>query len=238
MTDRVNDDNLRTNGLRHSWRRITVVEEADSEGHLEDRRTKEHLVVARQGDEESTLVKLNDKEPAVRERERERRHEAENREKYAPRSGRPSQRRGKLELDATLIQRFRYQWLSNEVVDGRWTYVLAFAPPGEVEGGQVADRILGNLGGRIWVDAEVFEVARIDANLLKRIKIGGFIAEVSDLGFLIDRRPLPDGPWVDIKLESHAAGRKLFARFSGRMEIRQEDFAPLPAESAKAVSVQ
>ena len=85
---------------------------------------------------------------------------------------------------------------------------------------------------RIWVDAELHEVARIEAELLKKLSIGGFIAEVSRLGFLIERRPLAGGAWVNTRLDSHAAGRKLFDRFSGRMEVVQEDFQLLTTVSS------
>jgi len=117
-------------------------------------------------------------------------------------------------------------------VDGRWTHVLSFSPQAGQESTKAADRVLGNLGGRIWVDSELHEVARIEAELLKKLSIGGFIAEVSRLGFLIERRPLAGGAWVNTRLDSHAAGRKLFDRFSGRMEVVQEDFQPLTAVSS------
>lgn len=210
-----------TNGLQHTWRRMTVIEDLDSQGKVEKRRTKEHVVVGRGSVQEATLVKVNDQLLPERELDRERKREGENQSKYAQRGG----RRGQLELDEKMIRRFRYQWLSNDWVDGRWTHVLAFTPLPEADSGKIADRVIGNLGGRIWVDAEVFEVARIDAQLTKKISVGGFLAELNRMRFLIERRPLPGGTWVNIRLDSYAAGRKLFDRFSGRMEVVQEGFS-------------
>jgi hypothetical protein len=132
-----------------------------------------------------------------------------------------------VEIDEALIRRFRFQWLSNELVDGRWSHVLAFEPKEARASGRIADRVIGSLKGRVWVDAEVYEVGRIDAELEQAVSVGGFIAELSDLEFLIQRRPLPSGDWVNVKLESHVSGRKLFDRFRGRMEVVQEQFEPV-----------
>ena len=213
-----------TNGLQHTWRRMTVIEDLDSQGKVEKRRTKEHVVLGKGSLQEATLVKINDRPADTRELDRERKKEGENQSKYAQRGG----RRGQLELDEKMIRRFQYQWLSNDWVDGRWTHVLAFTPHPGAETSKVADRVLGNLGGRIWVDAEVCEVARIDAQLTKKISVGGFLAELNRMGFLIERRPLPGGTWVNTRLDSFAAGRKLFDRFSGRMEVVQEGFELVP----------
>ncbi|MBN9691911.1 MAG: hypothetical protein J0M24_16845 [Verrucomicrobia bacterium] len=221
-----------TNGLQHTWRRVTVIEDLDSRGKVEKRRTKEHVVVGRGSVQEATLVKVNDQALPERELDRERKREGENQSKYAQRGG----RRGQLELDEKMIRRFQYQWLSNDWVDGRWTHVLAFTPLPEADSGKIADRVIGNLGGRIWVDAEVYEVARIDAQLTKKISVGGFLAELNRLGFLIERRPLPGGAWVNTRLDSFAAGRKLFDRFSGRMEVVQEGFAVMSEAASGATT--
>ncbi len=225
MVTRAGEGLSETNGLHHTWRRLTTIEDLDSRGRVEERRTKEHSVVGRGEEQQASLVKINDQAPTDRDLSREHRKEGENQDRYARRRD----RRGNLELDEQLIRRFRYQWLSNDLVEGRVAHVLAFSPEGRPDFDKVADRVLGHLGGRIWVDCEVYEVARIEAGLLKRLNIGGFIAELTRLEFLIERRPLPGGAWVNVKLDSHAAGRKLFHRFSGRMEVIQQDFQPLPS---------
>ena len=212
-----------TNGIHYSWRRLTVIEDLDSQGRVEERRTKEHAVVGNAGVQKATLIRVNNQALAARDRDREQRRESENRDKYSRRSD----RRGSMEIDEALIRRFRFQWLSNELVDGRWGHVLAFEPKDGRDSGRIADRVIGSLKGRLWVDAEVYEVGRIDAKLERSVSVGGFIAELSDLEFFIQRRPLPSGDWVNVKLESRVSGRKLFDRFRGRMEVVQEQFEPL-----------
>jgi hypothetical protein len=212
-----------TNGIHYSWRRLTVIEDLDSQGRVEERRTKEHAVVGNAGVQKATLIRVNNQALAARDRDREQRRESENRDKYSRRSD----RRGSVEIDEALVRRFRFQWLSNELVEGRWSHVLAFEPKDGQESGRIADRVIGSLKGWVWVDAEVYEVGRIDAILQQSVRVGGFIAELSDLEFFIQRRPLPTGDWVNVKLESRVSGRKLFDRFRGRMEVVQEQFEPL-----------
>jgi len=212
-----------TGGVRYSWRRLTVIEDLDSQGRVEERRTKEHEVVGNAGVQKATLIRVNNQALADRDRDREQRRESENRDKYSRRSD----RRGSVEIDEALIRRFRFQWLSNELVEGRWSHVLAFEPKDGRDSGRIADRVIGSLKGRVWVDAEVYEVGRIDAELERSVSVGGFIAELSDLEFFIQRRPLPSGDWVNVKLESRVSGRKLFDRFRGRMEVVQDQFEPV-----------
>lgn len=208
------------NGLHHAWRRVTVVEDLDSKGRVEKRRTKEHEVVGRGSVQEARLVKVDGREIPEKELWREGEREKENRSRYAQRSG----RKGNLELDEALIRRFRYQWLSNAIVEGRLNHVLAFTPSPGQDTGKIADRLLGQLAGRIWVDEQTFEVSRIEAQSLKRVTFGGFLAELSRLSFEIERRPLPGGVWVNTRLDSQVEGRKLFDRFATRMEVVQEGF--------------
>ncbi len=208
------------NGLHHAWRRVTVVEDLDSKGRVEKRRTKEHEVVGRGSVQEARLVKVDGREIPEKELRREGERERENRSRYAQRGG----RKGNLELDEALIRRFRYQWLSNAIVEGRLNHVLAFTPSPGQDTGKIADRLLGQLAGRIWVDEQTFEVSRIEAQSLKRVTFGGFLAELSRLSFEIERRPLPGGVWVNTRLDSQVEGRKLFDRFATRMEVVQEGF--------------
>jgi len=220
MVERSRVGFLDNNGLRHTWRRFTVVEDLDSKGRVEKRRTKEHEVVGRGSVQEARLVRVDGREVPEKELRRESERERENRSKYAQRGG----RKGNLVLDEALIRRFRYQWLSNAVVDGRTNHVLVFTPVPGQDTGKIADRIIGQLAGRIWVDEQTFEVSRIEAQSSKRMTFGGFLGELSRLSFEIERRPLPGSVWVNTRLESQIEARALFDRFATRMEVVQKGF--------------
>jgi hypothetical protein len=218
------------NGLHHTWRRFTVVEELDSRGQVEKRKTKEHQVVGRGSVQEARLVKVDGREIPEKELRREGDRERDNRSRYAQRGG----RKGNLELDEALIRRFRYQWLSNAVVDGRPNHILAFTPASAQDTGKIADRIIGQLAGRIWVDEQTFEVSRIEAQNLKRVTFGAFLVELSRIRFEIDRRPVAGGVWVNTRLDSQIEGRKLFDRFGVRMDVVQEGFEAVDGDKGQA----
>ena len=220
MISRSQEGQSQTNGLQHAWRRISVVEELGSDGEIEKRKTKEYTVIGRGEVQAATLVKIDGRNATEREAAKEQQKEGENQDRYTRRDG----RRLGFELDEKLVHQFHYAWLSNQVIYGRTNHVLSFTPKAAKDSGKIAERFLGSLGGRIWVDTELHEIARIEANLIRKITIGGFLAEVTGMGFRIERQALPEGVWVNTRLEGHAAGRKLFDRFFSRMEILQEGF--------------
>jgi hypothetical protein len=214
-------------------RRITVIEELDSRGRVKERKTKEHSVLLRGADQEATLVRINDEAPSDSERRRELRQEEGHRDKFAPRRDRASRPTHRIGRD--LLERFEYQLAGSEEVDGRLARLLDFRPRASPEGGKVADRVLGGLRGRLWVDAVEFEPVRIEARLDAPVSIGGFLAVLDEFRMDVERRRLPSGLWVDRRVDTHVGGRKLIQRFHGHFEVLQDQFAPGTNATAERV---
>lgn len=212
------------------FRRITVIEELDSRGRLRDRKTKEHAVVLRGTDQVATLVRMNGETPSESDRRREIRREKGHREKFSPQREDPSEPAHHIGRD--LLERFEYRLLGCEAVCGRPTYLLSFEPGTPPQGGKIADRILGGLRGRLWVDAGEFEPVRIEARLDTPVSIGGFLAVLDEFRMDVERQRLPSGVWVDQRVDTHVGGRKLVQRFHGHFEVTQDQFALIPEETA------
>jgi hypothetical protein len=205
-------------------RRVTVIETLDSDGEVTERKTKEHRVASTNGVETARVVKIDGEEPEVREARKEEHKERENREKYV-RPSAAKKRRGPEAVDESLIRRFHYTLSGTEVVAGRTNYVLDFRPKPVSKGGEIADRVLGLLAGRIWVDAEEHELVRVDAHLSKAFDLlGGIAASINRLDFAIERVRLSDGSWVNGTLKSEVRGRKLFSTMHSRMNVEQDGF--------------
>lgn len=207
-------------------RRITVIEELDSRGRVKERKTKEHSVILRGAEQEATLVRLNGETPSDSERRRELRQEEGHRDRFAPRRDRASRPTHRLGRD--LLERFDYRLVGSEEVEGRLAHLLDFVPRPSSQGGKVADRVLGSLRGRLWVDALEFEPVRIEARLEAPVSIGGFLAVLDEFRMDVERLRLPSGVWVDQRVDTHVGGRKLIQRFHGHFEVLQDLFAPGP----------
>jgi hypothetical protein len=214
----------RAAGRWQSYRRVTVIESLDSKGEVTERKVKEHRVASTNGVEVVRLVKIDDHEPPERDARSEERKEKENRDRYAKPSG-AKKRRPSDVVDETLFRRFNFTLTGQELVGGRTNFVLQFQPKENSGDGEIADRILGLLNGRIWVDAAEYELTRVDAHLSRTFEVlGGIAASIHQLDFAIDRVPLPDGSWATGSLRSEIQGRKVFSSLRSRMRVDQDSF--------------
>lgn len=214
----------------HVCVRRTVTEELGDDGKVKERQTKEQAIELRGEEQRIRLLKLDDRAPTAEETARELAKEAEQRKRFAERKDKPRSR-GPDFVDEKLIRRFRYELDGMELVNGRPTYALKFAPVANPPATENADRALNLLVGRIWIDAEEFELAKVDARLKEPLTVlGGIVAKVERLDFVVERRRLADGLWFNTEFACRAEGRKLFSGFRVRSRIAQDDFRELPAE--------
>lgn len=227
LLDRAEALTNRMEGVCVGCRRLTMIEELDSRGKSRDRKLKEHLVAITGQEQKATLVQMNGKPLSESDRRREERKEEGHREKFGSRKER-SPRKAQA-LDRALLERFRYQLKGTSEIEGRTVYEMQFEPaPGEKDG-KVADRVLGKLQGRLWVDAAEYEPVRIEAELSDPVSIGGFLAVMDEFRMTVVRRRLPSGYWVDERVDTHVGGRKLIQRFHGHMEVTQDQFTVVPS---------
>ena len=108
-----------------------------------------------------------------------------------------------------LIGRFEFRYVGEGLVDGRPSYVLDFSPRQGLKAGTLADRALNALAGRAVVDAADFQLRRVDARIVKPVKIGGGIAAKVNEAFLVyEGRPALAGRWFPCVVDVRLRGRK------------------------------
>lgn len=209
-----------------SYHRRTRIEELAADGAVEQSRSKEHAVTNRAGVIRAVLVKVDDRDPSDRETRSDRKTDSEARRE----SGR--RRNGPDFLDEGLVRRFQYTLEGEEQIEGRRVYRLAYEPRPVASGaGKDVDRILSLLHGHLWIDAEQYELVKVEARLRSALKLlGGIAGSLNRLDFAIVRRPVRDGHWANVLLTSQAEGRKLFSAFRARILVEQDEFQvrPLP----------
>lgn len=214
-----------------SYTRHTVVEELDAKAAVRERRTRDHAVTSMRGETRMVLLRQDGKAQPSKEHGADEEREAEHRKAASQRRGKPQ---GPDFLDAALVRRFDYEPAGEETLDGRRAFVLRFEPkPGATDTGEMADRFIGLLHGRIWIDAEEFEVVKVDSHLKSTLSVlGGLAATVTRLDFIVERARVAPGLWMNRRLLSYAEGRKVLMSFRMRMDVLQDDFREVPLKPA------
>ena len=215
-------------GRAHVCRRLTVFETLEADGKISERKSKEYRVAVTNGVETARLVRIDDREPPPGDARSEERKDREARERY----GKPSavkKRRGVEVIDESLIRRFDYRWVGHEVIAGRTNYVLEFSArsvePGRSAANAFADRLMSHLQGRLWIDTEEHELARVEARLGKSFDVlAGVVASIQKMTLSIERFRLPDGRWVDGRLQTAFEGRKFFSALRMRLQVEQDRY--------------
>jgi hypothetical protein len=212
----------------HGCTRVSLIEERDSRGEIKERVSREFEVELHGARQQLRLLRLNDRPPTEKEAKRELEHEAEVRKDYSERKGR-GRAKGPDFLDEGILLRYRYELVGMETNQGRASYVLSFEPKFKGSGKDIQDRALNLLAGRIWVDADEFELAGVDARLVDRLEVlAGIVGDLERLDFTLDRCRLEDGFWFNRTLKLRLDGRKLMSRFRVHSVIEQRDFKRLP----------
>lgn len=108
-----------------------------------------------------------------------------------------------------LISRFHYRFVGEDLLDGRPSYVLDFWPRAGLKAATLADQALNALAGRVVVDAVDFQVRRVDAKIVKPVKVGGGIAaKVNDALLVYEGRPQVAGRWFPCVVDVRLKGKK------------------------------
>ena len=216
----------------HSCVRFSLIEERDSHGDVKERVSREFAVEMHGAQQQLRILRLNERAPTEKEAKREIEHEAEVRKDYSERKGRKSAK-GPDFLDEGILCRYSYSIDGMEIKQGRSSYVLRFSPKSKGSGKDIQDRALNLLAGRIWVDAEEFELVGVDARLTDRLEVlAGLAGDLERLDFTLERCRLPDGFWFNRSLKLRLDGRKLMSHFRVNSIMEQRDFRRLDTTHA------
>jgi hypothetical protein len=72
------------------------------------------------------------------------------------------------------------------------------------------DRLLNQLSGTLWIDAEEFEVARAEVSLQSEVNLlGGLIGSLKKLAYTLERTRVAEGVWFSTLANGDFQGRKL-----------------------------
>src|SRR5690349_8163203 len=178
-----------------TYRKVTVTDELDGSGKIKLHREKLYEISYRDGLSHSTLLQVNgrapsdsdlkqqtDNESSVRQITGEAKTKGDNRENF---------------LTAELAARFDFSLVGVTNFNGRASYLVSFQPKNpKPPVHRMMDRLLNQLSGTLWIDAEEFEVARADVSLQSEVNLlGGLIGSLKKLTYTLERTRVADGVW-------------------------------------------
>lgn len=223
---RAESPDSRTARPDYLYRKMTVTEEYDSKGKLKDRQEKAYDVTVEGGLSELKLVKVNGQELSPSERKKEDEKESAERKKMT--DAKPGEKGDEREnfLTAELVSKYRFKLLGTKVLDGRPAYELAFEPASKsLPVNKLTDRFLNQLAGTVWIDAQEYEIARVQIHLQGEVTLwGGIIGTLTDCDYTLARTRLDDGVWFNSFSHGYFEGRKLLEDVAIRTHSQSTDF--------------
>jgi hypothetical protein len=228
MIDRANQVAKGEKQEKYCYIKKSVTQELNSHGETINSTEKEYEVVLIRGWPFDRLVKVQGKQLSEVEIQKENQREQAFREKVAGRD--MKQRRSKREawLTAELLARFNFNAISNDVCCSRKAVVLEFKPKRKNPEDTLEDKILNRLAGRLWVDDQDAEIAKLDVHLTEELSLGwlGMIGSLKECNLLMQRQRMPDGVWVNAKHTLSIIGRKVLSSIKYRSTEESRDFRP------------
>jgi hypothetical protein len=240
--DRVqlNDEERRES--RYSYELVSVSETLGANGEVEETLERSYRGYPVQGVIYERLMRIDGHDLDEDQREQERKREETFLRKVADGSAHRSTgkaRRANSEepvtFDQALVSRYDVDLVGARSLEGRPCYVLSFAPKaGPLPARRRIDDILNKASGFLWVDAQSFEVVRLDFDLRKKVSFfWGLIGSVSAMTGEFERRPVDSDVWLPHKFEVYLKGRKLLQSIHRRETLSWSGYAkPDPGGAA------
>jgi len=129
-----------------------------------------------------------------------------------------------LYLTAAIIAKFDFVLIERQILNGRDTYLLAFAPRENLSENGLVDRFLNHLAGWVWIDARDFAVAQARIRLTHPIGLwGGMLGSIKNFDYTVERTPIRDGLWFNRTSRGAFDLRKLFVSRSHKTHSEWKD---------------
>jgi hypothetical protein len=201
-------------GPQYTYEKRSLLERLDTNGKCLSSEQKIHQVTLIAGLPFNRLVKIQGRELNAEELQREQARAERFRQRFISADAKELAARRQGLMTPELLDRYQFAVEKRMVLSNRSTLVLTFKPKeGDLPCARVQDRVLNCIAGRLWVDEEEAETARIEASLVKPISLGwfGFLGSLSRCEACLERQRLPDGVWTNTKQALLIHCRKLTA---------------------------
>lgn len=220
----------RSDQAGYTYTKITLTEEFDSAGRVKERKEKVYRVYFKQGETLLRLVSVNGKPPGAADLKKLSENETNVRQLLGPsKSRKPAGDNRENFLTPEIVARFQFTLEGEKEVNGRRAYQIGFQPKSpELPVHRMIDRLLNRLSGKIWIDAEEFEIAHAEISLASEVDLlGGMIGSLKKLVYTLTRTRVAEGLWINSISTGDFEGRKLLESMKIKTKSNASDFRPL-----------
>ncbi|MDB6033932.1 MAG: hypothetical protein JWM16_4270 [Verrucomicrobiales bacterium] len=204
---------------QYTYKKLSINEELDDQGRVKER--KEKVLFFKEGSGSLLAMKVNGKALNATEFRKQEEKAAQEQVRIGDKPARRDENWEKY-LTPDLLSKYQFKLLSRTNYNGRPTYVLAFQPISQnLPVKQMADRLINQVAGKVWVDEQEYEIARAEINLLSEVNLwGGMLGSLKKFYYLVDRTRLDENIWFNRATYGDFQGRKLLD--NTHMKLRSE----------------
>lgn len=206
-----------------TFKKLREFEEFDDKGKLEERKQSRQEWFPIDGKPFARLVERNGQPLTDKERKAEEEREAAVRAGKKPaRSPEATKRDKEWQFTDEMLARYAFKITGQETVRGRTAWVVEFTPRSkDLPVKNVADRVANKVAGKVWVDVEDWELARLKFWLTEEVTlIGGVVGVLRQFGMTLDRTLVEPNAWLPTRIDLEMSGRELLA--NKRLHYREE----------------
>jgi hypothetical protein len=109
-----------------------------------------------------------------------------------------------------IFGKYVFTLINRTNLNGRPTFELAFQPKKKnASGKNFMERLLNRTTGKLWIDVEEFELARMQVQLESEMLVGaGLVGSLKKAAFILERARLPEGFWFERSVKTDYEARK------------------------------
>ena len=214
--------------VRFDYKLRAVTEKLDGDGEIDETDERLFRSYPIEGEPYERLVQKDGRDLTKKELAEEARREKEFRERLADEASK-NRDDNWVTFDEELVSRYDVRVESVQPLEGHSCYVVAFSPKNrDLPTERRIDYIVNRAMGRIWIDSETFEVARVEFELKEKLKLlWGLVGSISAMTGKLERRPLEENVWLMERFDLYIKGRTLFSSYQLRQRFIWDDYAPL-----------
>jgi hypothetical protein len=207
---------------KRSW-----LERMDSTGRTLSSEEKVYLVTVIAGVPFNRLLKIQGRDLSAEELAREDAKEERFQQRFVPADRKKLASRREGLVTPELLGRYDFVVEGRTVLSNRPTLVLSFKPKtGSLPTTKLVDRLLNRMAGKLWVDEQDADTARVEVRLIEPLYLGwfGWMGSLTQFELSLTRQRMLDDIWVNAKQTLLIQCRKVTTPVRFRLTEESSEF--------------
>ena len=202
------------------------IEKLDGDGKVEEVRLETFRIGTKDGEYQTDLLLVNGQTATEEDKAETRKQMMRFAQAEENSKDRPGNDGDEAKWDSKkMLERFEIDLIGIRVWQGRDVFQLEFKPRNPGSGSSIQDRFLNKIEGRVFIDCEEFEIAKLQLRLDGEIEIWkGLLGKARKLKVNLERTRLAPGVWAEQKMETQMDFRMLLKSTREKSLIESYDF--------------